>query len=50
MNIVILDDIWENFKTQVYQVGADLLGFVKKHYKDWFEDNDDNIRELLVIK
>lgn len=39
MNNLTFDGAWEVFKPQFYQVGAELLGFVKKHDKDWFDDN-----------
>lgn len=35
MNSLNFDGTREVFKTQVYQVGAELFGFVKKHHKDW---------------
>lgn len=50
INNVTFDGTWEDFKTQVNQVGDELLSFVKKHYKDWFNGNDDNIKRLLKIK
>ena len=50
MNNISFEGTWEDFKTQVYKAGADLLGFVKKQHKDWFDDNDANIEELLKIK
>ena len=50
MNNISFEGTWKDFKTQVYKAGADLLGFVKKQHKDWFDDNDANIEELLKIK
>lgn len=41
MNNVTFDSSWD-----VYQVGAELLGFVKNHKKDWFNDND-NIKGVI---
>ena len=50
MDNVNLDGTWVDFKTQVYRVGVEVLGFVEKHHQDWFDDNDDAIKELLKIK
>lgn len=40
----------EVLKSQVYQVKTELLVFVKKHHKDWFDDNDDNIKGVSHIQ
>ena len=50
MDTVIFDGTWDDFKNQVYQVGVDLLGYVEKHHSDWFDDNDNAIKELLRTK
>ena len=44
------DGTWENFKDQVYSVGADVLGFRQKKHKDWFDENDQHINALLLEK
>ena len=45
------DGTWENFRDQVYSLGVELLGFrKKKQHRDWFDDNDANIGQLLDTK
>lgn len=41
---------WENFKDRVYSVGADVLGFRIRKHKDWFDDNNIHINQLLETK
>ena len=50
MHNVTFGGTWVDFKTKMYKVGADLLGFVERHHTDWFDHNDDAIKELLETK
>ena len=50
MDNVIFDGTWENFKEQVYSVGVEVLGYKGKNHKDWFDDNDAAIKQLLETK
>ena len=47
---VNLEESWDQFKDNMYAVGADTLGFKKKKHQDWFDDNDLEINELLEEK
>ena len=42
-----LDDTWENFKDHVYFTCLDGLGYKVRKHKDWFNDNETAIRQLL---
>ena len=44
------DGAWENFRDQVYSVGAEVLGFRTRKHQDWFDDNDPYLNQLLEIK
>ena len=44
------DGSWENFKENVYEVGVEILGFKSRIHKDWFDDNNPAIDELLKTK
>ena len=44
------DGTWENFRDQVYSSGEEILGLKQKQHKDWFDDNDADINELLDRK
>ena len=50
MSNINFEGTWMDFKTQVYNVGVEVLGFIERKHQDWFDDNDDNIKELLSIK
>ena len=43
----VFDRTWEQFKTQVYIVGADVLGLEKTKHRNWFDENDATITKLL---
>ena len=45
-----LSTSWEDFKKQLYSAGADILGFVENNHRDWFDENDANVKELLDTK
>ena len=44
------DGTWEDFKDQVYSVGADLLGYRQRAHREWFDENDQHINSLLLDK
>ena len=41
---------WETLMDTLYRVGKDILGFVHKKHKDWFDENDGEISKLLSEK
>lgn len=45
-----LDESWEAFKERMYSVGAEVLGHVERKHRDWFDENDVTIKELLAEK
>lgn len=45
-----LTESWNSFKTQVYDTGAEVLGYVSKKHSDWFDDNNQEIQQLLETK
>ena len=47
---IIFDGTWEQFKTQVYTVGVDVLGLKKSKHRDWVDENDAAITKLLKEK
>ena len=46
----MFDDSWKNFKDQVYATGVEILGLKKAIHRDWFDDNDQEIKDLLQTK
>ena len=50
MNAISFDGSWENFKDQVYKAGVEVLGLRKAAHRDWFDENDQEILELLQTK
>ena len=44
------DGTWENFRNQVYATGVEVLGLNQKKHKNWFDENDDAIKQLLETK
>ena len=41
---------WETLKAQVYATGMSVVGPIKRHNQDWFDENDDLIAALLQEK
>ena len=41
------DTNWDSLKTALLNSAETVLGHVRHHHKDWFDDNDAEIRELL---
>ena len=50
MSSIAFDESWESFKDQVYATGVEVLGLKKNVHRDWFDDNDQEITELLQAK
>ena len=50
LNELDYDGSWENFRDQVYSVGADVLGFKTRKHRDWFDENCTHINGLLKTK
>ena len=50
MSTIVFDDSWKNFKDQVYATGVEILGLKKAVHRDWFDDNDQEIKDLLQTK
>ena len=44
------DGTWDHFKDQVYSVGLESLGLQRRQHKDWFDENDTYINQLLLEK
>ena len=38
---------WDDFKVQVFEASADILGYRKKNHQDWFSDYEGEISQLL---
>lgn len=45
-----LDEEWSFIKTQLYKCAETTLGFTKNKHKDWFDENAENIHDLLKAK
>ena len=41
------DTNWDSLKKALLNSAETILGLIKHHHKDWFDDNDAEIRELL---
>ena len=50
MSTIVFDDSSKNFKDQVYATGVEILGLKKAIQRDWFDDNDQEIKDLLQTK
>ena len=44
------ETLWTRLKTAILQTSAEVLGFSTKKNKDWFDENDQEIQELLAKK
>ena len=47
---ITFDGSWVDFKQQVYATSSDILGFKVRKHKDWFDENNEIISELLHTK
>ena len=44
------DEFWEHLKSSIQQSSEDVLGFSTKKNRDWFDENNKEIQELLAKK
>ncbi|XP_076061594.1 uncharacterized protein LOC143037342 [Oratosquilla oratoria] len=44
------DTLWENLKSAILKTSEEVLGHTKKKNKDWFDENDKEIQDLLAKK
>ena len=42
-----VEDKWASFKSTVYEVSKDTLGFVERKHADWFDGNDSELSKLI---
>ena len=42
--------LWENLKSAILKTSEEVLGHTKKKNKDWFDENDKEIQDLLSMK
>ena len=45
-----LEDMWDHLKFSIAMASEEVLGFASKKNKDWFDENNQEIQELLVKK
>ena len=44
------ETLWEHLKATILQTSNEILGFTTKRSKDWFDENNQEIQELLAKK
>ena len=44
------DDEWSSFRDTVHSIAYETLGSTVKRHQDWFDENDDQIQDLLATK
>ena len=44
------ETLWDQLKTAILQTSEEVLGFTTKKNKDWFDENNQEIQELLAKK
>ena len=44
------ETLWDQLKTAILQTSEEVLGFTTKKNKDWFDENNQEIQELLAEK
>jgi len=44
------ETLWDQLKTAILQTSEEVLGFTTKRNKDWFDENNQEIQELLTKK
>ena len=42
-----VEESWKSFKDTIYQTSADLLGFPRRKHQDWFNENDEEVSDLI---
>lgn len=43
----VVESLWSNLKTKIYQCASEVLGHSKRKHQDWFDVNDTSIQPLL---
>ena len=44
------DTLWGNLKSAIMKTSAEVLGYTKIKNKDWFDENDKEIQDMLTEK
>ena len=44
------EEMWNHMKAAILQTSEEILGFTTKNHKDWFDENNQAIQELLASK
>jgi exonuclease III len=44
------EEMWNHIKAAILQTSEEILGFTTKKHKDWFDENNQTIQELLASK
>ena len=44
------DNMWEKMKSAILKTSTDILDHTKKKNRDWFDENDKEIQDLLTEK
>ena len=45
-----LDNVWSDLKSKLYDTSLEVLGCVERQHQEWFDDNDEEIKDLLEHK
>ena len=45
-----LDSIWDQLITKIHQSALDCLGTVTRRHRDWFDESNELIKEMLHEK
>ena len=45
-----VEEKWSAFKSTVYEVSKDTLGHVERKHADWFDENDEELCELIAAR
>lgn len=43
-------NLWNDFRSQIYEVASNVIGFKSKKNQDWFDENEKGISQLLHSK
>ena len=44
------ESMWQHLKTSILEASGEVIGYIKRKNKDWFDENDTEIQELLSKK
>ena len=42
-----IESSWKSLRDCIYETSSEVLGFVKRKHKDWFDENDQEIQHML---